>query len=74
MHITMLIAITDLRTSVTSSISATAAAGTITLNVAATLLVGVASTLAVIETTLIVEVGKCVLDSERCVPISGTTD
>ena len=65
----MLIAITDVRTSVTSSISATAAAGT------AKLLVGVASTLAVIETTLI---GRCremyVCWMVRCVPISGTTD
>ena len=61
-----LIAITDAMT--TSSISTTTA-GTTTmmlLNVAGTLLECVACTL------LIVEVVKCVLDIERCVPISDT--
>ena len=39
---------------------------------AGTLLEGVTNTLVVIETTLIVGVGKCVLDSKRYVSISGT--
>ena len=52
--------------------SAVPTAGTKTLvmvDVAGTLLEGVASTL---ETVLAVDVVKRVLDSERCVPISGT--
>ena len=66
------IAITDVRT--TSSIISTVptTAGTTTLmmvDVAGTLLEGVASTL---ETVLIVEVVKCVWVSKRCVLISGT--
>ena len=42
------------------------------VDVTGTLLEGVASTLVVIETILIVDVVKCVLDSKRCVSISGT--
>ena len=55
-----------------SAVPTTASAGTmIMMNAAGTLLEGVASTL---DTVLVVEVVKCVLDSERCVniPISGT--
>ena len=57
----------------TSSISPVpTTAGTTTLmmvDVAGTLLEGVASTL---ETVLVLEIVKCALDSKRCVPMSGT--
>ena len=73
MHITtniQLIAITDVRSISISAVPTTA--GTIALimvDVAGTLLKGVASTL---ETLLVVEEVKCVLNSERCVSISCT--
>ena len=78
--IIQLIAITDVRTSITSSISATAAGTTASVavdqrlleGVTGTLLEGAAGILSVIETVLIVDLVKCVLDSKRCSPISGT--
>ena len=72
--IIQLIAITDvMKTSSISNSAVPTTAGTtilVMVDVTRTLLEGVASTLAVIETTL--DVVKCVWVSKRCVPISGT--
>ena len=55
------------------AVPATTAGTTVTMvDVPGTLLEGVAITLVVIETVLIVDVVKCVWVSERCVPISDT--